>query len=364
MRLKFTAILLSSVLVSVSYGAEINEAAGVETVQHVISQKVVPDSFEGVGEYCFKSIAEFRSRRAAVESKLHSFQGQGLEVFTPEIFAEVLEEGIQIAELGLYIFEKLPTVQGHINERLTSLESRMKSENDLISWRELAALIREIKGYPDVYWDEFKLDIEQALRSSKLQPQVFAAHAYTLNQSERWVDVNNKVMNIDFRLDLKTEYGHLIYRINESMAPLLTHKFAEENESIVRAVELTCAALEKRGVIFQYDLRANLSVSEWIFQSFLKREIVVKLDELVLRRNLYINGDDHLSEWICVVQVRNEFRIEDAKVNTDDGFVKFVPSYSPRTEPGSKQTVREIRTKVESVIQTALDETFAWLMTQ
>lgn len=198
MRLKFSALLLSSILASVSYGAEINEAAGVETVQHVISQKVVPDGFEGTGEY--------RSRRAALESRLHSFQGQKLKVFTPEIFAEMLEEGVQITELGLHIFEKLPTIAGQINERLASLESRIKSKNALITWRELAALMQEIKGFPEYYWNEFKFDMGHALRSSELQPQVVAAHENTLSQSERWIKVNSRASNLDFPYNLTTEY--------------------------------------------------------------------------------------------------------------------------------------------------------------
>ncbi|QOL19647.1 hypothetical protein [Candidatus Bodocaedibacter vickermanii] len=366
MRLKFTAILLSSVLAFVSYGAEINEAAGVETVQYAVHQKVVPDSFEGTAEY--------RSRRAVLESRLHSFQGKKLKVFTPEIFAEMLEEGVQIAELGLHIFEKLPTIAGQINQRLTSLESRVKAKNALISWRELAALMQEIKGFPEHYWNEFKFDMGHALRNCELQSQVVAAHGYTLNQSERWTEVNSRASNLDFSYNLTTEYAWVQHSLVQSIDQLVEHKFAEESdESIARAVELICAALERNGVAFKYG-RFNAfkylepsseRVSKWISQNFLSEEITIDLDDLLIHKNLlshYVKNLELLSEW-CVVIVRCGDCIESTKTDAAYGligsdYVELQKDLNPH------QVYTEIRTKVESIVQTALDETFAWLMTQ
>lgn len=212
MKLKFSVALLSSVLVAVSYAADAVEHSSAElavTAQHGISEKVVPDSFEGAAEY--------RSRKAALESQLQSMAGKKLKEFTPEVFATMLEDGIQIAQLGLNIFDRLPEIAGQINQRLVKLESRVQSKNALIPWRELVALMHEIKGYPKGYWDEFKFDMDFVLRSVELQPQVVAAHGYTLSQNEHWSEVSSRAGHVALPFELMTKYEELQYCIGESI---------------------------------------------------------------------------------------------------------------------------------------------------
>ncbi len=371
MKLKFTAVLLSSVLASFSFASDVAEPSGsiagkTASAHMEVFSKVVPYSFESAGEY--------RLRRAKLESQLATMKGQKLKVFTPEIFSGMLEEGIQIAQLGLQIFEKLPTIAGQINERLANLESRIQSKNALISWRELVSLRRELESYPENYWNEFKFDIEHALRSSELQPQVVAAHRYTLSQSERWTEVNSRVINIALPFYLMTEYESLIYRLGKSIDQLVKHKFAEESdESIARAVELICAALERNGVVFKYG-RFNAfkylepsseRVSKWIFQNFLSEEITVDLVDLLIHKNLlsqYVKNLELLSEW-CVLTVRYDDCIETTKIDPAHGLIGS-DYVEIQEDLNSLQVYTEVKTKVELVIQSALDETFAWLMTQ
>lgn len=161
MTLKITAVLLSSVLASASYASEGGEVMAMETIQptsrivHALP-KTIPDSFEGVGEY--------RARRAALESRLKSFEGQKLKVFTPEIFAEMLAEGVSIAELGIDIFGRLPAIAAKINQQLSELGTKIASKNATIPWRELLLLIQEVDMCRKPYWNEFKFDMDDIFR--------------------------------------------------------------------------------------------------------------------------------------------------------------------------------------------------------
>lgn len=373
MKLKLSVVLLSSVLASVSFASDIAVTGGAISEQAASTQmevfsKVVSDSFEGAGEY--------RARRAALESRLQSFQGQKLKVFTPEIFAGMLEEGIRIAELGLQIFKKLPTIAGQINERLTNLESRIKSKNALISWRELVSLGGELDSYPVNYWNEFKFDMSFALRSGELQSQVVAAHEYTLTNNERWRGVVRAWENISV-----CNMGEYVYKVDNNkvvFGKLVEHKFAEENdESLFRAVDFFRAKLSVRdiGIIFDISHKKFCNnnpkdaFEKWLREKVLNKSMVLfndgifRITDFVVKRDLlveYVQEFSGLSEWIGF----NEYA---SKLESTNFYEERLVNGEPlELKHGIEmQTVyQEFKTKVEICVQTALDETFEWLMTQ
>lgn len=374
MILKFSAVLLSSVLASASFACDVTDPGALVAEQTTqaqvqISSKLIPDAFEGAGEY--------RSRRVAFESRLQLFQGQRLKVFTPEIFAGMLEEGIQIAELGLHIFEKLPTIFVQINSGLFNFESRIKSKNALISWRELVLLAAEYKKYPASYWEEFKFDIGNALQNSNLQPQVVAAHEYTLNQSERWNEIKNRAMWLNLEYDVISDYQDLIYRIGDVLDQLVEYKFREEHEdSIVAAVQKfreNLRATNKFVVLNDVYIFPTICPKDFDdhLESLLKKKISGEkicldylVDHIAIHRSIvaeYAQDPNSLSEWCSILE---SFQKIDSYIGIENNRPLMSRSVTLKEGVSHQNLVQMLRQELLSIVQTAIDKTFAWLVTQ
>ena len=366
-------MLLSSVLASFSFASDVAEPSGsiagkTASAHFEVFSKVVPDSFEGAGEY--------RLRRAELESQLATMKGQKLKVFTPEIFAGMLEEGIRIAQLGLQIFEKLPTIAGQINEHLLNLESRIQSKNALISWWELVSLRRELDSYPENYWNEFKFDIHTVLQGADLLRQVFVAHEYTLRNSDSWRGVIQAWQNVP--ASNRHQYVYKVDACKDVLGELVKHKFEEErDESIARAVDFFRARLSVRDIGIRFDISHKKfcdndpkdGFEKWLKGKVLNESMVFfndgifRIHDFVVKRELlasYVNASSELTEWIGFNESYS--KMENTKFYEDR--LSNGESIELQSDLTMSSVYAEVRAKVETVIQAALKETFEWLMTQ
>jgi predicted component of type VI protein secretion system len=370
MKIKFTDLLLSSVLASTSYASsDLKESAGAKVEQSAgkvvrVFPKTIPDTFEGVGDY--------RACRSDLESLLQSFQGQKLKVFAPEVFAGMIDEGVQIAELGLQIFERLPTIARQVNERLADFESRIKSKNALISWGELADLVQESKEYPQNYWDEFKFDMEVALRSATLQPQVVAAHEYALNQSERWREIEVKLSNLKFANSHEVYlYGHKYWTCVDKVRMLTEHKMLEDSDTLDKANKFFRSQLRSKGVAFSYDLSSYKTAYVdpyrlfigWLTDQILMRDFNISFNSgsILIHRNFlasYAQNPESLSEW-CLL----DYGVHSTRIAQDDD-VRREDLIALKAGLEHESVKDEVKKNITHKVQAALDETFEWLLTQ
>lgn len=367
MTLKFTAILLSSVLASASYAADEVTVAGTEIVvpSQAVIQRVVPDSFERAGKY--------RVRRAALESRLKSFEGKKLKEFTSEIFAGMLTEAIDVAKLGFHVAERLPELTDSIHQDLSALESTLESRNALISWRDLRALTQAVDMYRTPYWKEFQLDMEDLLRKANLQPQVFSAHRYVLKNHEGWKNIEGGWNNFE-RFSLYEHYS-AIEKCSDGLNELIKNKFNEDGEeSIANSYETFQKALRDRGMALVYDLsdqryesdHPRFKIEKWMkakmkhitldifeygmFKSdhlvFGREKVSRYLEDGTAQNEWYVFNSD----WLCI----NSVRFVERKEVRDDS-IEFKP------EVKIQDVYEELKTNLENSIQAALEETFEWL---
>jgi hypothetical protein len=336
---KITVFLLSILMTSViQASSEIDRACDtkVQQKQNQQIEQAVPDDFERAGEY--------RVRRATLESQLTSMQGKKLKEFTPEIFAGMLAEAVEIAKLGVNIFEKLTTIAPRINQQLKTFTARMNSYNALIPWSDLFDLTRLYSVYNRGYWLEFVFEFSKTVGAAKLQEQVKAAHMHFLEQNPDWLGVVESYKRLSFNGE--SEYNILRYTYQNTTARLVRYKIEEEKtDTVLKVFPSLLNEAKKRGVVFRYALEtsfdpADMSSScapiykmmEWLERKVLGLTIVVDRSLWCFHRDLvqsYVKEPENLkAEWYKVDIWGNCACQNGNKIELAEGFEK---SYVEKT---------------------------------
>lgn len=377
MKLKLSTLLLSTLITPIHFAATgVEQDSQKETGDH--SSLVCVNT--QLGHNSLACVTEFRARRAALESRLSEIGGEKLKVFTPQIFAEMLSEGIAIGYLGLEILEKLPELISEYNQRLKNLESRIKSKNALIPWRELKSFYDEFSKYKDNFWNEFVFDFDQLVRQSSMQSQVKAAHEQTLSESKEFSEFCSQLRSRGaIPESLRNEFVNLCYSCKDKLNRLLQFKFSEEIEDTLReAVKLFKRKISAQNVALLSDVYPNgyfrsypgVYIERYLEQFFTTGQLPsvfevagFKLDDFVIGKEKiaeYVSSLENLSDWMGLSNYAKS--IYELTQNYER--IEWTSPIVLKEGVDMDFALSEQIESLERTINAALVETFAWLMTQ